>query len=116
MEDGEARQPRLASAAQASQLNLVADNDPDQASTESRYITKLAQFGIACPKAAKARGPYSNTKDQFKALEELREKLPSLDTPEPPSIKRDRPGRARQLGARASRAADCRLSVRRDGV
>jgi hypothetical protein len=44
------------------------------------------------------RGPYSNTKDQVRALEELREKLPSLDTPEPPSIKRDRPGRARQLG------------------
>jgi hypothetical protein len=44
------------------------------------------------------RGPYSNTKDQVKALEELREKLPSLDTPEPRSIKRDRPRRARQLG------------------
>jgi hypothetical protein len=44
MEDGEARQPRLASAAQASQLKLVADNDPDQASSESRYVTKLAQF------------------------------------------------------------------------
>ncbi len=43
------------------------------------------------------RGPYSNIKYQVKALEELREKLPSLDTPEPPSIKRDRPGRARQL-------------------
>ena len=43
------------------------------------------------------RGSYSNTKDQVRALEELREKLPSLDTPEPPSIKRDRPGRARQL-------------------
>ncbi|PKV94079.1 hypothetical protein ATK30_4948 [Amycolatopsis echigonensis] len=45
------------------------------------------------------RGPYSNTKVQVRALEELREKLPSLDTPEPPSIKRDRPGRARQLCA-----------------
>jgi hypothetical protein len=44
------------------------------------------------------RGPYSNTKDQVKALEQLRDKLPSLDTPEPPSIKRDRPGCARQLG------------------
>jgi hypothetical protein len=44
------------------------------------------------------RGPYSNTKDQVRALEELRQKLPSLDSPEPPSIKRDRPGRARQLG------------------
>ncbi|MEV6444782.1 hypothetical protein [Amycolatopsis sp. NPDC051716] len=44
------------------------------------------------------RGAYSNTKDQVRALEELREKLPSLDTPEPPLIKRDRPGRARQLG------------------
>jgi hypothetical protein len=31
-------------------------------------------------------------------MEELREKLPSLDTPGPPSIKRDRPRRFRQLG------------------
>lgn len=45
------------------------------------------------------RGAYSNIKDQVSALEELREKLPSLDTPEPSSIKRDRPRRARQLGA-----------------
>ncbi|WP_230862672.1 hypothetical protein [Amycolatopsis camponoti] len=45
------------------------------------------------------RGPYSNIKGQLTALEELREKLPSLDTPEPPSMKRDRPGRARQLRA-----------------
>ncbi len=45
------------------------------------------------------RGPYSNIKDQVKALEELREKLPRLDTPEPTLIKRDRPGRARQLRA-----------------
>ncbi|WP_410610123.1 hypothetical protein [Amycolatopsis sp. lyj-109] len=44
------------------------------------------------------RRPYSNTKDQVRALEELREKLPSLDTPEPPPVKRDRPSRARQLG------------------
>ncbi|TNC23812.1 hypothetical protein FG385_20490 [Amycolatopsis alkalitolerans] len=44
-------------------------------------------------------GAYYNPKDQVKALEELREKLPSLDAPEPPSIKRDRPDRARQLGA-----------------
>jgi hypothetical protein len=44
------------------------------------------------------RGPYSNTKDQVRALEELRGKLPSLDTPEPRSIKRDRPRRVRQLG------------------
>ena len=44
------------------------------------------------------RGAYSNIKDQVRALEELREKLPSLDTPEPPPAKRDRPGRARQLG------------------
>jgi hypothetical protein len=33
------------------------------------------------------------------ALEELREKLPSLDFPEPILIKRDRPRRARQLRA-----------------
>lgn len=45
------------------------------------------------------RGPYSNIKDQFRALEELLERLPSLDTPEPPSIKLDRPRRARQLGS-----------------
>ncbi len=45
------------------------------------------------------KGPYSNTKDQVRALVELREKLPNLDTPEPPSIKRDRPRRARQLGS-----------------
>lgn len=50
-------------------------------------------------KAVEVRGPYSNIKDQVRALEELREKLPSLDTPEPPSIERDRPRRARQLGA-----------------
>jgi hypothetical protein len=47
--------------------------------------------------SVEVRGPYSNTKDQVRALEELRGKLPSLDTPEPPSIKRDRPRRARQL-------------------
>jgi hypothetical protein len=35
---------------------------------------------------------------QLRAPAELREKLPSLDTPEPTSIKRDRHGRARQLG------------------
>ena len=44
------------------------------------------------------RGPYSNIRDQVRVLVELRQKLPSLDSPEPPSIKRDRPGRARQLG------------------
>jgi hypothetical protein len=40
---------------------------------------------------------YYNPKDQVSALEQLREKLPSLDTPEPTPAKRDRPGRARQL-------------------
>lgn len=45
------------------------------------------------------RGPYSNIKAQVRALEELREKLPSPDTPEPSLIKRDRPRRARQLRA-----------------
>jgi DNA-directed RNA polymerase specialized sigma24 family protein len=34
-----------------------------------------------------------------RALVGLRKKLPRLDTPEPPSIKRDRPRRARQLGS-----------------
>ena len=43
------------------------------------------------------RGAYSNTKDQARALEQLHEKLPNLDTPEPASITRDRPHRARQL-------------------
>jgi hypothetical protein len=44
-------------------------------------------------------GKLFNPKDQVKALEQLREKLPSLDTPLPAPVKRDRPGRARQLGA-----------------
>lgn len=44
------------------------------------------------------RGPYSNIKDQVRTLEELREKLPSLDTPKPTPARRDRPRRARQLG------------------
>nr|WP_091628054.1 hypothetical protein [Amycolatopsis saalfeldensis] len=43
-------------------------------------------------------GAYYNPKDQVRALVQLREKLPSLDTPEPTSIKRDRPRRVRQLG------------------
>jgi hypothetical protein len=42
-------------------------------------------------------GAYYNPKDQVRALEKLREKLPSLDAPEPPLAKRDRPRRARQL-------------------
>ncbi len=45
------------------------------------------------------RGAYSNVKGQVRALEELREKLPILDTPEPPSIKRDPQRRVRQLDA-----------------
>jgi hypothetical protein len=45
------------------------------------------------------RGLYSNTKDQFRALEELHEKLPSLAAPEPALIKHDRPRQARQLRA-----------------
>jgi len=40
-------------------------------------------------------GAYSNTKDQVRVLEELREKLPSLDMPEPTSTKRDRSRKAR---------------------
>jgi predicted HTH domain antitoxin len=43
-------------------------------------------------------GTYYNPKDQVRALEQLREKLPRLDAPEPMSTKRDRPRRARQLG------------------
>jgi hypothetical protein len=46
-----------------------------------------------------AREAYYNPKDQVKALEQLREKLPSLDTLLPTTAKRDRPRRARQLGA-----------------
>ena len=42
-------------------------------------------------------GAYYNLKDQVRALEQLREKLPSLDTLEPTPAKRDRPRRARQL-------------------
>jgi hypothetical protein len=41
---------------------------------------------------------YSNPKDQVKALEQLREKLPSLDTLLPTLAPRDRPRRARRLG------------------
>ena len=44
------------------------------------------------------RGPYSNTKDQVKALQQLRGKLPRLDAPRPASAQRDRPRRARRLG------------------
>ncbi|WP_233611392.1 hypothetical protein [Amycolatopsis sp. WAC 01376] len=46
-----------------------------------------------------ALGLLTREKDQVRVLEELREKLPSLDTPEPSSIKRDRPRRVRQLRA-----------------
>jgi hypothetical protein len=42
---------------------------------------------------------YYNPKDQVKALEQLREKLPSLDTLLPTTAKRDRPRPARQLSA-----------------
>jgi hypothetical protein len=45
------------------------------------------------------REAYYNPKDQVKALEQLREKLPSLDTLLPATAKRDRPRRARQLSA-----------------
>jgi hypothetical protein len=43
-------------------------------------------------------GAYYNPKDQVKALEQLHEKLPTLDTPQPTPARRDRPRRARQLG------------------
>lgn len=42
-------------------------------------------------------GVYYNPKVQFRALEQLREKLPGFDAPEPTTVKRDRPRRARQL-------------------
>ncbi len=42
-------------------------------------------------------GAYYNPKDQVRALEQLRGKLPSLDTPGPRLTKRDHPRRARQL-------------------
>ncbi|TVT62481.1 hypothetical protein FNH05_00920 [Amycolatopsis rhizosphaerae] len=42
-------------------------------------------------------GAYYNPKDQVRALEQLREKLPRINAPEPPSTKRDRPRRVRQL-------------------
>jgi chromosomal replication initiation ATPase DnaA len=44
------------------------------------------------------RGAYYNPKDQVRALEQLREKLPRFAAPEPTPIKRDRPRRARRLG------------------
>jgi len=43
-------------------------------------------------------GAYYNPKDQVRALEQLREKLPRLDTPQPTPTRRDRPRRVRQLG------------------
>jgi hypothetical protein len=43
-------------------------------------------------------GAYYNPKDQVRALEQLREKLPSLDAPERTATKQGRPRRARQLG------------------
>jgi hypothetical protein len=44
------------------------------------------------------RGAYYNPKDQVRALEQLHEKLPGLDTPQPAPVRRDRPRSARQLG------------------
>ncbi|MEC3975783.1 hypothetical protein [Amycolatopsis sp. H20-H5] len=44
-------------------------------------------------------GAYYNPKDQVRALEKLREKLPSLGAPQPTSGKRDRPRRALRLGS-----------------
>ena len=44
------------------------------------------------------REAYYNPKDQVKALEQLRQKLPSLDTLLPAPVERDRPRRARRLG------------------
>jgi len=44
------------------------------------------------------RGAYYNPKDQVRALEQLREKLPRLAAPEPTPIKGNRPRRARRLG------------------
>lgn len=43
-------------------------------------------------------GAYFNPKEQVRALEQLSEKLPGLDTPEPTPTKQDRPRRARHLG------------------
>lgn len=62
---------------------------PGKTTTE-RDGSRLSRALLA-PSGVDLGGAYSNTKDQFRALEELREKLPSLDTPEPPSIKRDAP-------------------------
>lgn len=42
-------------------------------------------------------GAYYNSKDQVRALERLREKLPNLDAPEPTAARPDRPRPARQL-------------------
>jgi hypothetical protein len=52
----------------------------------------------ASMKLVDLRGAYYNPKDQVRALEQVRERLPGLDTPELTSTKRDRPRRARQLG------------------
>ncbi len=45
------------------------------------------------------REAYYNPKDQVKALEQLREKLPNLDTLVPGPASHDRPRRARRLAA-----------------
>jgi hypothetical protein len=42
-------------------------------------------------------GAYYNPKDQVRAIEQLRTKLPSLDEPEPRPAKRNRLRRARRL-------------------
>lgn len=42
-------------------------------------------------------GAYYNTKDQVRALEALRAKLPDLDASPQPTLKRAKPARARQL-------------------
>ncbi len=44
------------------------------------------------------REAYYNPKDQVRALEQLREKLPNLDTLLPAPVEQDRPRRARRLG------------------
>lgn len=61
--------------------------------------TETAPNGVVrtMTKSVDLGGAYYNPKDQVRALERLREKLPSLDIPEPPLTKRDRPLRARQL-------------------
>src|SRR5690606_3243233 len=93
------RPPYPRSAARSRRRSLAGDSRPDDSCPDGARKRLCPASWRGTPTSVEVRGAYSNIKDQVSALEELGEKLPSLDTPEPSSIKRDRPRRARQLGA-----------------